>query len=97
MHWIRSGAYASDMVSTATRHTTISRPLAFHYRPPRRDGRNGCPAIPRAARQYTGECDDELVGDPGWVWVGDQRMFVVGYTTGGAPFGCYADEVQDWP
>jgi hypothetical protein len=54
------------------------------------------PAIPRAARRHTGEFDDELVGDPGWVWVGDQPMFVVGYTTGGAPFGCYADEVQDW-
>lgn len=27
--------------------------------------------------------DDELE----WVWVGDQRMFVVGYTPGGVPYG----------
>jgi len=25
--------------------------------------------------------------DEGWVWIGDQRMFVVGYTSGGAPYG----------
>jgi hypothetical protein len=25
--------------------------------------------------------------DEGWVWIGDQRMFVVGYTPGGAPYG----------
>jgi hypothetical protein len=24
-------------------------------------------------------------------------MFVVGHTPGGAPFGCYEDEVEDWP
>jgi hypothetical protein len=23
----------------------------------------------------------------GWVWIGDQHMFVVGYTPGGAPYG----------
>ena len=25
--------------------------------------------------------------DEGWVWIGDQRMVVVGYTPGGAPYG----------
>ena len=25
--------------------------------------------------------------DEGWVWIGDQRIFVVGYTPGGAPYG----------
>jgi hypothetical protein len=25
--------------------------------------------------------------DEGWVWIGDHRMFVVGYTSGGAPYG----------
>ena len=25
--------------------------------------------------------------DEGWVWIGDQRVFVVGYTPGGAPYG----------
>jgi hypothetical protein len=27
--------------------------------------------------------------------VGDQRMFVVGHTPGGAPFGCLEDELED--
>jgi hypothetical protein len=27
--------------------------------------------------------------------VGDRRMFVVGYTSGGAPFGCFEDELED--
>jgi hypothetical protein len=34
---------------------------------------------------------------PDWVWVGDRRMFVVGHTAGGAPFGLWEDEVEDWP
>ena len=25
--------------------------------------------------------------DEGWVWIGDHRMVVVGYTPGGAPYG----------
>lgn len=103
VHWIRSGArvtvesyakrYGVDRYTAYDDLTAIGFPLPaaaeiWAQRPP---------AIPRAARRHTGEFDDELVGDPGWVWVGDQRMFVVGYTTGGAPFGCYADEVRDWP
>ena len=32
---------------------------------------------------------------PDWEWVGDRRMFVMGYTSGGAPFGCYEDEFED--
>jgi hypothetical protein len=27
--------------------------------------------------------------------VGDRRMFVVGHTVGGAPFGCFEDELDD--
>jgi hypothetical protein len=26
---------------------------------------------------------------------GDRRMFVVGYPPGGAPFGCFEDELDD--
>jgi hypothetical protein len=33
--------------------------------------------------------------EPDWVLVGDRRMFVVGYTSGGAPFGCFEDELED--
>jgi hypothetical protein len=32
--------------------------------------------------------------DEDWVWIGDQRMFVVGYTLGGAPYGL--DRQQQW-
>jgi hypothetical protein len=28
-------------------------------------------------------------------WVGDRLMVVVGYTPGGAPYGSYADELED--
>jgi hypothetical protein len=27
--------------------------------------------------------------------VGDRWMFVVGHTPGGAPFGCFEDELED--
>jgi hypothetical protein len=102
VHWIRSGArvtvesYAKRY--GVDRYTAYDDLTAIGFALPAAAERwaQRPPAIPRAARRYTGEFDDELVGDPGWVWVGDQPMFVVGYTTGGAPFGCYADEVQDW-
>jgi hypothetical protein len=55
------------------------------------------PAIPSRTRRHTNEFDDKRVGDLDWVWVGDQRMFVVGHTCGGAPFGCYTDELEDLP
>jgi hypothetical protein len=55
------------------------------------------PTIPRRTRRHTHEFDDKRVSDLEWVWVGDQRMFVVGHTCGGAPFGCYPDELKDSP
>ena len=30
-----------------------------------------------------------------WIMVGERRMFVVGYTAGGAPYGCFEDESED--
>jgi hypothetical protein len=48
----------------------------------------------KAARNTS---DDERFAAPDWVWVGDRRMFVVDYTSGGAPIGCYEDELDDWP
>lgn len=35
--------------------------------------------------------------DREWIWVDSRRMFAVDYTAGGAPFGCYKDEFEDWP
>lgn len=44
------------------------------------------------------EPKDQDIVDPhfGWMFVGDRRMFVVGYTPGGVPFGCYEDEFEDF-
>jgi hypothetical protein len=30
-----------------------------------------------------------------WIMVGERRMFVVGYTAGGAPYGCFEGESDD--
>ncbi len=32
---------------------------------------------------------------PEWMDVGGRRMFVVGFTSGGAPYGCYEDEFDE--
>jgi hypothetical protein len=32
--------------------------------------------------------------DPIWVDVGDRRMFVIGWTSGGAPYGVFEDEMD---
>lgn len=48
--------------------------------------------------QYMGEDRAVRDGDepePGWMVVGDRRMFVVGFTAGGAPYGCYEDEFDE--
>jgi hypothetical protein len=58
----------------------------------RRNGRSGTPK--RARRS----ADNFRVGqfdDPEWAWVGDRRMCVVGDTLGGAPFGCFGDDLDD--
>ena len=37
--------------------------------------------------------------DEDWIWIGDRRMFVVGYTPGGAPYGWVDDGLDgaaDW-
>ncbi|MGH4012496.1 MAG: hypothetical protein ACRDSL_00860 [Pseudonocardiaceae bacterium] len=49
----------------------------------------------RRREQTDGE---PVLDDPtlGWMFVGDRRMFVVGYTEGGAPYGCYEDEFDDF-
>jgi hypothetical protein len=60
--------------------------------PRRRNRRKGTAKHPRrtADRSDTAQFDE-----PDWVWVGDGRMFVVSYTPGGAPFGCFEDELDD--
>lgn len=40
---------------------------------------------------------EPALGDPApeWMDVGGRRMFVVGFTPGGAPYGCYEDELEE--
>jgi hypothetical protein len=102
LDWIRCGArvtvqsyakrYGVDCYTAYDDLTAINFPLPaaaarWAQRPP---------AMPCRARRHTDEVVDERVGDPDWVWVGgEQWMFVVGHTCGGAPFGCYIDELAD--
>ncbi|MGA3255391.1 MAG: hypothetical protein ABSD32_14970 [Mycobacterium sp.] len=58
----------------------------------RRNRRRG---TPERARCSAGNFGAGQFEDPEWVWVGDRRMFVVGHTVGGAPFGCFEDELDD--
>ncbi len=49
-------------------------------------------------RRRREQADQEhVLGEPTseWMVVGDRRMFVVGYTAGGAPYGCYEDEFDE--
>lgn len=59
-------------------------------------GMRGCERRRRRRRQEQANRDPAL-GDPTleWVDVGGRRMFVVGYTPGGAPYGCYEDEFDE--
>lgn len=99
--WVRSatqvtvGTYAKrygvDRYTAYEELTAIGFPLpATASRWARRP-----PPVPRKAGRRTDELDDSRFTDLGWVWVGDRRMFVVGHTAGGAPFGCWEDESED--
>jgi hypothetical protein len=46
--------------------------------------------VPRVAK-----ADEDTGQDPRMGWIGDRLMLVVGYTPGGAPYGCCADEMED--
>ncbi len=98
--WVRSGAqvtvrayakrYGVDHYTAHDELTAIGFPLPasaekWAQRPP---------SVPRKRRRRADEVDDAV---PDRVWVSDRRMFVVGYTPGGTPFGCYEDEITDFP
>jgi hypothetical protein len=62
----------------------------------RRRRRNRQQARRDKTAHSAGGVDEERFAEPDWIWVGDRRMFVVDYTPGGAPIGCYEDEFDDW-
>ncbi len=89
--WVRSGAqvtvrayakrYGVDHYTAHDELTAIGFPLPtsaekWAQRPP---------PVPRKRRRRADGFDD---ADPAWIWVGDRRMLVAGYTPSGAPFGC---------
>lgn len=101
--WVRSAAqvtvdtyakrYGVDRYTAYEELTAIGFPLPataskWAQRPP---------PTPRKARRRTDAPEDARFAGPDWVWVGDRRMFVVGHTAGGAPFGLWEDEVEDSP
>jgi hypothetical protein len=50
------------------------------------------PATPRrTAERGTGQVDDE-----GWIMLDGRMFFVVGHTSGGAPYGVFADEIPPY-
>jgi len=57
--------------------------------------RNRRRGTPKRARRSADNFDAGQFDDPDWAWVGDRRMFVVGHTPGGAPFGCFENELDD--
>ena len=77
----------SDIVSPGSPPDTIG--------PCMRRRRNRRRETPKRARRSADNFDAGRFDDPEWAWVGDRRMFVVGHTPGGAPFGCFEDELDD--
>jgi hypothetical protein len=99
--WIRSGARVTVKTYAkwygVDRYTAYEDLTAIGFSLPADAERwaRRPPATPRRDRRRTEDVEDEWFAEPDWAWVGDRRMFVVGYTSGGAPFGCYEDEFDD--
>ena len=60
-----------------------------------RDTRDSNASVAGLAARYDGNFEAGRFDDLEWAWVRDRRMFVVGHTPGGAPFGCLEDELVD--
>ena len=83
---MREDTRDSDIVSPASPPDTIGRCSG---------GVNRGRGTPNRARRSADHFDAGRIDDPEWAWVGDRRMLVVGHTPGGAPFGCFEDELED--
>jgi len=99
MAWIRSGARVT--VPAYAKRYGVDRYTAHHELtvmgfPLPATATRWAQRRPVAQRK-TARSTDEVFADPDWIWVDDRRMYVVGYTPGGAPFGCYEDELDDQP
>ena len=91
--WVESGAPVSVKAFArrygVDRYTAHADLIAIGLRLPLGDNRWAVRPAPTPKRPPA-----EPAGfDEGWVWIGDQRMFVVGYTPGGAPYGWIDDSM----
>jgi hypothetical protein len=93
--WIRSGAkvtvrayskrYGVDFYTTYDDLTAIG----FALPPSAEQWAQRPPSTSRRGDKRL--CDD--VDDDWWIMLDGRRFFVVGYTSGGAPYGAYDDEM----
>jgi hypothetical protein len=94
--WIRSGATVT--VTTYAKRYGVDRFTAYD------DLAALGFALPTAAQQWTqrpaatprraAERRADRVDDEWWLMLDGRMFFVVGYTSGGAPYGMFADEMQ---
>ena len=88
--WVASGApvsvraFAAD---TASSYTAYADVIAIGFRLAPGDNRWAVRPAPAPKRPPAEPADLSADFGEGWVWIGDQRMFVVGYTPGGTPYG----------
>ena len=89
--WVASGAPVS-VKAVARRYgvdcyTAYADLIAIGVRLAAGDNRWAVRPAPAPKQPPAEPADVPADFDEGWVWIGDQRMFVVGYTPGGAPYG----------
>lgn len=100
-NWVRSGAHVTVKSYAkrygVDRYTAYDDLVAIGFALPAAAAQwsQRPPASPRRDRGSIDEPDDDQAGDLEWAWVGGQRMFVVGFTPGGAPFGYYEEDLED--
>ena len=89
--WVASGAPVS-VKAVARRYgvdcyTAYADLIAIGVRLAPGDNRWAVRPAPAPKQPPAEPADPPADFDEGWVWIGEQRMFVVGYTPGGAPYG----------
>jgi hypothetical protein len=89
--WVASGTPVS-VKAFAHRYgvdcyTAYADLIAIGFRLAPADNRWAVRPGPTPKRRPAEPADFPTDFDEDWVWIGDQRMFVVGYTLGGAPYG----------
>lgn len=93
--WIRSGAKVT--IASYAKRYGVDRYTAYE------DLTALCVAMPNSAQQWArrppapaprpARRDADHLDDPSWIMLDDRLFFVAGYTTGGAPYGMFADEM----